>query len=68
MNRIIDTSVRIYNNGWFYVNWQDDQGYFGEIKMQETKDGTFEIYAETMGPEFVKSVLSKMIDMAKFLE
>jgi hypothetical protein len=68
MTRIVDTSVDIYNNGWFYIHWEDDMGFFGEIKMQKTKDGTFEIYSETMGAEFIKKVLAKMVDMAKILE
>ena len=64
MNRIVDTGCTTFSGG-FEVFWEDDQGYFGNITFVEKSDKILVINSETMGSEFIKAVLNKMIDMAE---
>ena len=58
----------IGNNGGFEIEWRKPGCGFGGLTFVISLDGVLECHSETMGPEFVKEVLSAFVDSAKFTE
>jgi hypothetical protein len=48
------------------LNWQNSNG-FGQVDVRFV-DGRMVLYTETMGAEFVKALLVKLVDDAKVVE
>ena len=55
-------------NGGFEIAWRKPGCGFGGLAFVVSLDGVLECHSETMGPEFVKEVLSAFVDSAKFTE
>ena len=71
---IIDATISgVYSNETemgFRISWsgnKEDSG-FGQITMNRLKNGAIVIDSETMGKDFVKKVLTKLVDNAKACE
>jgi len=54
------------------ISWSDDKGYFGQLDIvsgcDEYGEPEIRLYTETMGKEFAKEILCKLIDDAKLME
>lgn len=59
------TNVEFFANSTIIISWdQADEGYWGEVRIYN-QDGKIAIDAETMGKDFVKELLSQVVDMAE---
>lgn len=59
------TNVEFFPRSTIVVSWDDpDKGYWGEVTIYN-QDGKVTIDAETMGKDFVKELLSQVVDMAE---
>lgn len=52
----------------FRISWLDDEKGFGNIDVMYSKKNGFTLETESMSKDFVKSVLSAMVDSAKIRE
>jgi hypothetical protein len=56
-------------HSWIFLKWVDNHsGYFGEINIKCEPEGNMKIWTETMGKEFVKELLCKLVDDAELME
>lgn len=58
---VIDAVITQCSAEGFVVGWQTQSAGFGELCFYSNPDG-WVIESETMGPEFCKAVLAKLID------
>lgn len=59
------TNVEFFANSTIIISWdQEDEGYWGEVAIRKYGD-KIAIDAETMGRDFVKELLSQVVDMAE---
>ncbi len=60
-----ENSANNGNRGGFKICWGTKSAGFGEMCMVINHEGKLECDHETMGPEFVKEVLAKLVDNAQ---
>ena len=64
MNKIVDVITRTRDD-FVRLEWEDDQGFFGQIDFHMDFRGDWAIDSENMSKDFVKAVLCKMVDDAE---
>lgn len=62
-----DLDIRFENDA-FEFRWFDKNGYFGTIIYYKDRNYNDCISTETLGKEFVKQCLNKLIDNAKLID